>query len=55
MGVGASTETPTEKVIQPPKIEPINFPQVEVPRDPNDPEFTLSFNHEQVEEYKKVY
>jgi hypothetical protein len=31
------------------------FPQVEVPRDPKEPEFCLSFTNDQKEEYKKFF
>jgi hypothetical protein len=30
------------------------FPQIDVPRDPNDPEFCVSFTYDQIEEYQKV-
>jgi hypothetical protein len=36
-------------------IQPIKFSQVEVPRDPNDPEYCLSFTKDQKEEYKKFF
>jgi ectoine hydroxylase-related dioxygenase (phytanoyl-CoA dioxygenase family) len=39
----------------PPPVNHITFPQIEVPKDPNDPEFCISFTRDQVEEYTNFF